>query len=72
MQERCRYQHVAILGRENLRHPTRLASDGVDMCPAVPNGAISRSTCAFAHGSKVMARRYIERLTARRAVLLAA
>jgi hypothetical protein len=23
-----------------------------------PNGAISRSTCAFAHGSKVMARRY--------------
>jgi hypothetical protein len=35
MQERCRYQHVAILGRENLRHPTRLASDGLDMRPAV-------------------------------------
>ena len=35
MQERCRYQHVAILGRENLRHPTRLTSDGLDMHPAV-------------------------------------
>ena len=35
MQERCRDQHVAILGRENLRHPTRLASDRLDMRPAV-------------------------------------
>jgi hypothetical protein len=35
MQERRRYQHVAILRRENLRHLTRLASDGLDMDPAV-------------------------------------
>jgi hypothetical protein len=35
MQERRRYQHVAILGRKNCRHTARLASDRLDMRPPV-------------------------------------
>ena len=35
MQERRRYQHVTVLGREDCCHVARLASDGLDMRPAL-------------------------------------
>ena len=35
MQERRRYEHFTVLGREDCCHVARLASDGLDMCPAL-------------------------------------
>ena len=63
MQERGRDQQIGILGGQDGTHAARLVGGCLNMGPAVAQGAISRSACAFAHDSRVMARPYPARLT---------
>ena len=72
MEERRGYQYVTILGREDRRQPTRLASDCLHMLPAVAQWCDQPFDLRLCprfqgHGPTIP-----ERLTARTAVLLAA
>jgi hypothetical protein len=72
MQERRCYQHVTILGREDHRHPTRLASDRLDMRPTVAQRCDQPFNLCLCPWFQRHDATIPERLTGRGAVVLAA